>query len=76
MIPIPIPGPCLPSDRSEQNALAGFERLCGLVGPYRLRFEPRDPRHKLPNGKLSASGIEVCYALFDDGKTPYAVCNA
>jgi hypothetical protein len=60
-------------DRMEQSTHAGFERLRGLVKPQRQNLDPRDPRNKLPNGKLSERGVEVCYRLFDEGKTPYTV---
>lgn len=36
-------------------------------------LEPDDPVHRRDNGTLSARGIEVCYRLFDAGKTPLAV---
>jgi hypothetical protein len=49
------------------------ERLRRLVKPHRQKFDPRDPRNKLPNGKLSERGVEACYRLFDQGKTPYTV---
>jgi hypothetical protein len=62
-------------DSLERNTLAGFERLRGLVKPLRQKLDPRDPRNKLPNGKLSERGIAVCYGLFNEGKTPYAVGN-
>ena len=41
-----------------------------------LDFDPMDPRNKQDIGgveKLSDRGIEVCYRLFDSGKTRYAV---
>jgi len=63
-------------DRVEQNALAGFERLRGLVAPETQKFDPRDPRNKRWDGKLTERGVETCYRLFDEGKTPYAVASA
>ncbi len=63
-------------DRLERNTLAGCDRLRGLLNPQREKFDPRDPRNKLPNGKLSERGVEICYRLFDEGKTPYAVGHA
>ncbi len=60
-------------DRMEDSIRAGFERLRGLVKPHRQNLDPSDPRNKLPNGKLSERGVEVCYRLFDEGKTPYTV---
>jgi hypothetical protein len=62
-------------DRMEQSTNAGFERLRGLVKPQRQNLDPRDPRNKLANGKLSERGVEVCYRLFNEGKTPYTVGN-
>jgi hypothetical protein len=41
-----------------------------------LEFNPRDPANKYEVGgleKLTEQGIEVCYRLFDLGKTRYAV---
>src|ERR1700704_1709102 len=63
-------------DRLEKSTIAGYERLRGLVSPQRQKFDPRDPRNKLPNGKLSERGVEICYRLFDEGKKPYAVGHA
>ncbi|QQO15190.1 hypothetical protein JJB99_03095 [Bradyrhizobium diazoefficiens] len=36
-------------------------------------LEPDDPAHFRDNGTLSERGVEVCYRLFDAGKTPLAV---
>jgi len=36
-------------------------------------LEPDDPAHFRDNGTLSERGLEVCYRLFDAGKTPLAV---
>jgi hypothetical protein len=36
-------------------------------------LEPDDPVHFRNNGTLSERGVEVCYRLFDTGKTPLAV---
>jgi hypothetical protein len=36
-------------------------------------LEPDDPSHFRDNGTLSDRGVEVCYRLFDAGKTPLAV---
>lgn len=70
------PNPMLTEiDRLERSVLAGFERLRRLVMPQRQKLDPRDPRNKLPNGKLSEQGVAVCYHLFNEGKTPYAVGN-
>jgi hypothetical protein len=62
-------------DRMEQSIRAGFDRLRGLVKPRKQKLDPRDPRNKLPNGKLTEQGITVCYRLFNEGKTPYTVGN-
>ncbi len=50
-----------------------LERLRGLVQPQAAEFDPKDPLNKLSDGKLTARGVEVCYRLFDAGKTSYAV---
>jgi DNA-binding NarL/FixJ family response regulator len=39
-------------------------------------IDPRDPRNKQPNGKLTERGIEICYRMFDAGKSRYAVATA
>jgi hypothetical protein len=36
-------------------------------------IDPKDPRNKLSNQKLTERGVEVCYRLFDAGKSRYAV---
>ncbi len=53
-----------------------LERLRGLVLPQAEEFDPKDPRNKLPDGKLTPRGVEVCYRLFDAGRTRYAVKEA
>jgi hypothetical protein len=53
-----------------------LQRLRGLVQPQAMEFDPKDPRNKLPDGKLTPRGVEVCYHLFDIGKTRYAVKEA
>jgi len=63
-------------DRIERSTLEALERLRGLIDPQRNTLEPRDPRNKSPDGKLTERGVEVCFRLFDEGKTPYAVSNA
>jgi hypothetical protein len=42
------------------------------LGPL-AELHPSDPAHFESNGTLSDRGIEVCYRLFDAGKTPLAV---
>jgi DNA-binding NarL/FixJ family response regulator len=39
-------------------------------------IDPKDPRNKQSNGKLTERGIEICYRLFDSGKSRYAVATA
>jgi hypothetical protein len=42
-------------------------------------IDPKDPRNKYEVGglmKLTPQGEEVCYRLFDKGKTRYAVATA
>lgn len=53
-----------------------LERLRGLVQPQTLEFDPKDPRNKTADGKLTPRGVEICYRLFDAGKTRYAVAEA
>ena len=36
-------------------------------------LHPRFPTNRTPNGKLTRRGVEICYRLFDLGKTPLAV---
>jgi len=43
-----------------------------------LEFDPKDPANKQVVGgleKLTERGVEICYRLFDAGKTRYAVAN-
>lgn len=53
-----------------------LERLRGMVQPKSFDFDPKDPCNKLPDGKLTPRGVEVCYRLFDVGRTRYAVAEA
>ena len=54
-----------------------LERLRGLLQSKTLpTFNPKDARNKTPDGKLTPRGVEVCYRLFDQGKTRYAVKEA
>lgn len=54
-----------------------LDRLRGLVQPTRDHADdPKDPRNKLPDGKLTDRGVEVCYRLFEAGLTRYAVAEA
>lgn len=59
------------------SIMSDLERLRGLVSPKAPpTFNPKDPRNKMSDGKLSPRGVEVCYRLFDAGKTRYAVKEA
>lgn len=43
-----------------------------------LEFDPKDPANKFEIGglmKLTERGIEICYRLFDEGKSRYAVAS-
>ena len=55
---------------------AQLDQLEALVSPSASDFDPKDPRNKLSDGKLSDRGVEVCYRLFDNGLTRYAVKEA
>ena len=55
---------------------ADLDRLRGLIQPPPPELDPMDPRNKMPDGKLTPRGVEVCYGLFDAGKTRYAVAKA
>ena len=55
---------------------ADLDRLRGLIQPQGPEFEPKDPRNKTADGKLTPRGVEICYRLFDSGKTRYAVATA
>jgi DNA-binding NarL/FixJ family response regulator len=55
---------------------ADLERLRGLIQPREAQSDPKDPRNKTPDGKFTPRGVEVCYRLFDAGKTRYAVAEA
>ncbi|CAN7415947.1 hypothetical protein [Brevundimonas sp. LjRoot202] len=58
------------------NIQGQLDRLKALVQTSQATPDPKDPRNKLPDGKLTARGVEVCYRLFDAGKTRYAVSEA
>ena len=61
-----------------ERVMTGFANLKSLLtsvpetsdGP---ELNPRDPANKFDGGKLTERGIEVCYRLFDSGKSRYAV---
>jgi len=58
-----------------ERAIAGLQNLKTLlVQPEApAEFDPMDPANKFPDGKLTPRGVEICYRLFDAGKTRYAV---
>lgn len=58
-----------------ERVMAGFANLKALLSPEEeiQEIDPRDPANKLPDGKLTERGIEVCYRLFDAGNTRYSV---
>ena len=65
-----------------ERVTAGFRTLKSLLLPEEetdtAEFDPKDPANKYEVGgvmKLTAQGEEICYRLFDAGKTRYAVCN-
>lgn len=58
------------SIQSLKAVVAGLMPADPLAG-----IAPGDPRNKLADKKLSDRGIEVCYRLFDAGKTRYAVAE-
>ena len=58
------------------NMQAELERLRGLLEPRSPEFAPGDPRNKAADGKLTPRGVEICYRLFAEGATRYAVSRA
>ncbi|KQW81823.1 hypothetical protein [Brevundimonas sp. Root1279] len=67
------PAPAIALIASIQTQL---DRLKALVQTSQATPDPKDARNKLPDGKLTPRGVEVCYRLFDAGKTRYAVSEA
>ena len=55
---------------------ADLDRLRGLLQPQLPEFDPKDPRNKSADGKLTPRGVEICYRLFEQGATRYAVSRA
>ena len=53
-----------------------LNRLRELVQPEINTFDPKDSLNKSSDGKFTARGIEICYRMFDAGKTRYAVADA
>ncbi|MGP5424743.1 hypothetical protein [Pseudomonas helleri] len=62
-----------------ERVMTGFANLKMLLAPIPdtsdlAEFDPRDPANKVEGGtKLTDRGVEVCYRLFDAGKSRYAV---
>jgi len=72
------------------NITAGLERVLGGFAHLKqllaadaaatsdAAFDPKDPANKYEIGgleKLTPRGVEICYRLFDAGKSRYAVAN-
>jgi DNA-binding NarL/FixJ family response regulator len=67
---------------SLERVMAGFITLKSLLLPEAKAetadFDPKDPANKYEIGglmKLTPRGIEICYRLFDAGKSRYAVAT-
>jgi hypothetical protein len=65
-----------------ERMMAGFLTLKSLLLPEAqtdaAEFDPKDPANKYEVGglkKLTPRGTEICYRLFDAGKTRYAVAT-
>lgn len=63
-----------------EHLLSGVARLKSAFEPAQenFDFDPRDTANKYEVGglmKLTERGIEICYRLFDAGKTRYAVAD-
>ncbi|MGY6164175.1 hypothetical protein [Paraburkholderia strydomiana] len=58
-----------------ERAIAGLQNLKTLLVQPEApdEFDPKDPANKFPDGKLTPRGVEICYRLFDAGKSRYAV---
>jgi len=62
-----------------ERVLTGIASLRALLSPKdaaAIVFNPKDPANKYEIGgleKLTERGIEICYRLFDAGKSRYAV---
>jgi hypothetical protein len=61
-----------------ENMLGSIRALMALVANPEPEdklagINPKDPQNKLSDKKLSDRGAEVCYRLFDAGKSRYAV---
>ena len=54
-----------------------LKRLRALLQPQATpNFDPKDPCNKGADSKLTARGVEICYRLFESGKTRYGVASA
>jgi len=61
------------------NGLATLRQLFAGTQSQNEEFDPKDPRNKHDvggTGKLTPRGVEICYRLFDQGLTRYAVSQA
>ena len=67
------PQPVLDLINSIQTDL---DRLKGFIQPPPPELDPMDSRNKMPDGKLTPRGVAVCYRLFEEGWTRYAVAKA
>lgn len=61
-----------------ERVMVGFANLKSLLAPVAdpldgPELNPRDPANKDEKGKFTPRGVEVCYRLFDAGKSRYAV---
>lgn len=61
-----------------EMVMSGLAKLRALYTPKEdfLDFDPLDPANKDEKGKLTKRGAEVCYRLFDAGKSRNAVAGA
>ena len=58
------------------SAVTNLSQLFSHEEEGTLAFDPKDPANKYNVGgadKLTPRGVEICYRLFDEGKTRYAV---
>jgi DNA-binding NarL/FixJ family response regulator len=65
-----------------ERVTAGFINLKSLLVPTAVadtaEFDPKDPANKHEIGglmKLTSRGAEICFRLFDAGKSRYAVAS-
>lgn len=53
------------------------QRVRALIQPKAADIgDPKDPRNKTVDGKLTPRGVEVLYRMFDQGLTRYAAADA